>query len=390
MSDARSGSGWAIDLHDGALVTEKEAAHERRTLIWTYCMAWLFGMAMCSIYTAIYGDFDWYYAGTIIGLLVGLLYGFVVFNPHMARKWAVAAPVMAAIILLVSGAHLRQPGVNNYLLVPLVFSTFFLWRHRNLYLVVSGIMIAAFCILPLAIGGSDELRRVVIGGPIFTVIAVLAFTLVRRAGKLQLERSTFQSTVSSLLTALNARDGVTREKALRTVQLAELVALEMGLSVSDREQVRYAAYLHDIGKLGVPNELLSKPGPLTADEWVVLREHPVIGERIVRNVPGFADVAVIVRHEHECWNGSGYPDGLSGDRIPVESRIIHACDAYAAMTADRSYADSVSRAEIRTELEARAGTQFDPDVVSALLSVIGGRNDAPGASVLDLSLRLAG
>lgn len=379
-----------INLQHGGLTSETEAARERRALIFAYFGAWIFGVITTTIYVAGFGEFDGVYAVNMVLMLVGLAYGAVVFNPKVPRGWSLVPTMLVTVVLLVMGIHLDQPGVNSFLLVPLVFTTFFLWRDKGLYLVAMAIMVVAYCALPLAIGGMSELRRVVIGGAIFTMIGGLSFLLVRRAGTLQLERSTFQSTVSSLLTALNARDGASRERTLKTVQLAEEVALEMGLGESDREQVRYAAYLHDIGKLGVPNELFDKRGPLTAEEWEVLREHPVVGERIVRSVPGFDDVATIVRHEHENWNGSGYPDGLSGDRIPIESRIIQVCAAYGELFEAAAEGDEAASAVVEGEMRARAGTHFDPDVVTALLAIAEERDTSRSSRVLDLSLRLAG
>lgn len=387
-----NGQRSSIDLDLGPLVSASDAASERRLLMIAYVGAWLFGLVTTTVYVSIFSRFDTSYFVTMGLLIVGLSYTPVVFNPRINRAWSLLSPVIVIALLAVAGTALDQPGVNTFLLVPLVFSAFFLWRDKALFLVSWAMMMVAYCALPIMIGGSDEIRRVVIGGSIFTLIGGLTYLLVRRAGTLQLERSTFQSTVSSLLTALNSRDGATRERTLRTVELAEEVAFEMGLSMSDREQVRYAAYLHDIGLLGVPNELIDKRGPLSADEWEILREHPVIGERIVRSVPGFNDIAVIVRHEHEHWNGSGYPDGLSGDRIPIESRIIQACTAFYELTAsqpdDRD--DDTAADEVAGELRARAGTHFDPEVVEALLDVAQSNGHLRAGRMLEISLKLAG
>jgi HD-GYP domain-containing protein (c-di-GMP phosphodiesterase class II) len=382
----------AIDLRLGPLVDENDAAAERRTLIIAYLGAWIFGMAMTTIYVTIFGAYDTAYFATMGLLLMGVAYTPVVFNSSINRAWSLVSTAIAIAVLTIAGLSLEQPGINNFLLVALVFSAFFLWRDKKLYLAAWAMMVVAYCALPIMIGGAAEIRRVVIGGSIFTLVGGLSFLLVRRAGKLQLERSTFQSTVSSLLTALNSRDGATRERTLHTVELAEEVAFEMGLSLADREQVRYAAYLHDIGLLGVPNELIDKRGPLSAEEWEVLREHPVIGERIVRSVPGFDDIAVIVRHEHEHWNGSGYPDGLSGDRIPIESRIIQACTAFYQLTSSQpdELDDEAVAAEVAGEMRARAGTHFDPEVVESLLLVASSNGHLRAGRVLELSLKLAG
>src|SRR5207237_1423508 len=132
----------------------------------------------------------------------------------------------------------------------------------------------------------------------------------------------------------------------------------------------YSALLHDIGKIGVPGYILNKPGPLDDDEAAIMREHPVIGERIVASVPFLGRIRPIVRAEHERWDGSGYPDGLGGRQIPIEARIIHACDAFQAMSSDRPYRRARPRDWIVKEIESQGGRQFDPRVAEALLQVI--------------------
>jgi HD-GYP domain-containing protein (c-di-GMP phosphodiesterase class II) len=121
----------------------------------------------------------------------------------------------------------------------------------------------------------------------------------------------------------------------------------------------------------VPDRILHKNGPLAGEEWVVMREHPVIGERILRAIPGMGGVARMVRHEHEWFDGSGYPDGLVGERIPLGSRIILACDAYHAMTSDRSYRAAMPHADAVAELVRCSGSQFDPRVIAALVGYLG-------------------
>ncbi|MGI8594866.1 MAG: HD-GYP domain-containing protein [Solirubrobacteraceae bacterium] len=125
--------------------------------------------------------------------------------------------------------------------------------------------------------------------------------------------------------------------------------------------------------MAIPNDILYKPGGLTDAEWEVMRQHPVIGERILRRTPELADVASLVRHEHEHWDGTGYPDGISGTGIPVASRIILACDAYNAMITRRPYREPMSHQAAIDELRRCSGTQFDPGVVDALLRVLAER-----------------
>jgi diguanylate cyclase (GGDEF)-like protein/putative nucleotidyltransferase with HDIG domain len=174
--------------------------------------------------------------------------------------------------------------------------------------------------------------------------------------------------VEALAVTLLERDRYTGEHSESVVEMAVGVARSLGLSPAQLEDVRAAALLHDIGKVGIPDAILNKPGPLTPDERTVMAEHPVIGERILRGIGGFAPVADIVRHEHESYDGSGYPDGLAGDEIPIGSRIILACDAYHAMTSDRPYRRRMSGEEAFRELRRCAGRQFDPNVTAALVA----------------------
>lgn len=145
------------------------------------------------------------------------------------------------------------------------------------------------------------------------------------------------------------------------------VGRSLGLSWQAFAEVELAACFHDIGKAAVPDEVLLKPGPLDRREWRVMACHPEWGASLVRHLPDCATIALAIRHHHESWDGSGYPEGLAGRDIPRASRIVSVCDAYAAMLADRSYRPALSADEARCELRQSAGTKFDPEVVSALL-----------------------
>jgi diguanylate cyclase (GGDEF)-like protein/putative nucleotidyltransferase with HDIG domain len=183
--------------------------------------------------------------------------------------------------------------------------------------------------------------------------------------------------IEALATALVERDRYTGEHSAFVVDMARTVAATIGLDEVEVERVGHAALLHDIGKVGMPDRVLHKPGPLVGEEWDVMREHPVIGERILRSIPGMGSVARIVRHEHERFDGAGYPDGLAGEEIPLGSRIILACDAYHAMTSDRPYRAAMGHAHAVAELVRCAGSQFDPRIVAALVSQLGRGDDEP-------------
>ena len=176
--------------------------------------------------------------------------------------------------------------------------------------------------------------------------------------------------IGALALALSERDRGTGEHAEKVVSLAGAVARRMNLDAEEVERIAAAALLHDIGKVAVPDSILSKPGPLNDEEWHVMRNHSVVGERILRAVPGLGPVARMVRHGHEHFDGNGYPDGLRGEEIPLGSRIVLACDAYDAMTSPRPHRDAMSPQEAVAELVAGSGTQFDPRVVDALLGYL--------------------
>jgi diguanylate cyclase (GGDEF)-like protein/putative nucleotidyltransferase with HDIG domain len=184
--------------------------------------------------------------------------------------------------------------------------------------------------------------------------------------------------IAALAEALLERDRYTGEHSESVVDLVETVARGLALSATEVEHVKAAALLHDIGKVAIPDDVLNKPGPLDDDEWKTMREHPVIGERILRAIPGMGPIARIVRHEHERFDGAGYPDGIAGEQIPVGARIILACDAYHAMTSDRPYRKGMAHADAIAELADHAGSQFDPRVTEVLIGSLYGRRQAGG------------
>ena len=179
--------------------------------------------------------------------------------------------------------------------------------------------------------------------------------------------------VAALASALQERDQYTGDHSESVVDVAGRVGEALALDEEQISKLRTAALLHDIGKVGVPDEILHKPGPLDESEWEIMRQHPLVGERILRAIPGLGSVAKIVRHEHERWDGRGYPDGLAGEEIPIGSRIILVCDAYHAMTSDRPYRTAMSHTDAVAELTRNAGSQFDPNVAEALVGYLYGR-----------------
>jgi diguanylate cyclase (GGDEF)-like protein len=183
-------------------------------------------------------------------------------------------------------------------------------------------------------------------------------------------RSADRQTKDVLLTALCERHPELSDRFRAVAGLADAVADRMGLRGEDRHLVRQAAELHDIGKVAIPDEILDKDAPLTDDEWEFVRRHSAIGERILGAAPALSYAARLVRSANEWFDGTGYPDRLAGEAIPLGSRIIAVCDAYVAMTSKRSYAPAMSTAQALAELRRCARTQFDPQVVAVFVGVV--------------------
>jgi putative nucleotidyltransferase with HDIG domain len=207
--------------------------------------------------------------------------------------------------------------------------------------------------------------------PQVVLLEVFARERQRRLdGALEL-RHAYQGTSALLAELLEDDDEYTGMHSRDVVDLAVAVATELGLDSRQVRDTEFAALLHDIGKIVVPKEIINKAGPLNDEEWAVMHTHTIEGQRMLDQVGGALQrVGSIVRASHEHWDGSGYPDGLAGEDIPVEARVVSACDAYHAMTSDRSYRKALPVAVAIAELQRCSGTQFDPGAVAALLAVV--------------------
>ncbi len=213
-------------------------------------------------------------------------------------------------------------------------------------------------------------------------IASQAKLAIASAGSFESLETTFLSTVEALASALETNDAYTSSHARAITDLALAVGRELELGTAALKRLELGALFHDIGKIGVPSQILGKPGPLTAEELAVMKLHPELGERILAPIKRLAEVRPIVRHCHERWDGTGYPDGRAGTEIPLESRIIFVCDAFHAMTTDRPYRRRLSNAQACEELRAGAGTQFDPAVVDVFLRLVATAPAEPSISLV--------
>jgi HD-GYP domain-containing protein (c-di-GMP phosphodiesterase class II) len=178
----------------------------------------------------------------------------------------------------------------------------------------------------------------------------------------------FTTALAALTSTVEAKDDYTACHGEDVAVLAERVALRMSLSNAQARDVRYAAMLHDLGKVAIPSEILLKPGPLNDEEWATMKGHAAIGGELVARIEAFAHLAPAVRASHERWDGGGYPDGLAGEEIPLAARIIAACDTYDAIVTDRPYRAGRTPLEACEELHRVAGSQLDEIVVAALVA----------------------
>jgi putative nucleotidyltransferase with HDIG domain len=214
------------------------------------------------------------------------------------------------------------------------------------------------------------------------VLYASVFALVHRASRKLLKQqadlmAALLGTYHALASAIDTKDSYTGDHSTRVAELAVAVAQTMGLSPDLIEQTRIGARLHDLGKIGVPDAILMKSGPLSANELAVMRRHADAGAAILEQSPLSEQVRQIVRHTHERWDGGGYPDGLAGEAIPLLARIVAVADAYEAMTGDRPYRPGMPVQVAIRRLRAAAGSQFDPAVVELFIRHVAGPTAAP-------------
>lgn len=182
--------------------------------------------------------------------------------------------------------------------------------------------------------------------------------------------SRLHDVIECLTTAMEAKDSYTSGHSNRVADLSLNLAKAMGIKGSKLENIHLAAHLHDIGKIGIPESVLNKPGKLLPEEWAEIKRHPEIGYNILKKSKHMTEISEIVLYHHERWDGKGYPKGLRQEQIPLGSRIIAVADSIDAMTYDRPYRPALSWSECKRELTANCGIQFDPDVVNVVDSIV--------------------
>jgi putative nucleotidyltransferase with HDIG domain len=214
--------------------------------------------------------------------------------------------------------------------------------------------------------------------PLLGLLALFAHERRRRLESMLELSSAYRGTALVLGDVIEADDGYTGEHCKSVVSLALELAEHLGLSSERQRNLEFAALLHDVGKVAIPKEIINKPGKLDPHEWTIIKTHTLEGQKMLERVGGFMrEVGMIVRSHHERWDGGGYPDGLVGEQIPLEARIISCCDTWNAMRTDRPYRKALDYDTAEAELRSAAGTQLDPTLVEALLEIVSVEAPAP-------------
>jgi putative nucleotidyltransferase with HDIG domain len=288
-------------------------------------------------------------------------------HPSQAAPWLLLVALAAQFVLDFGASGIRAATESK---TPLREQA----REAWVYMVDAALS-------PVALAVAYEIhRRPALALGMVPMLGVLAgFARERQArleGLIELKNA-YHGTALVLGDVVEADDGYTGEHSKGVVQLALEVAGHLGLDVERRRNLEFGALLHDVGKVAIPKEIINKPGSLDPEEWRIVKTHTVEGQRMLERVGGIMrEVGLIVRSHHERWDGTGYPDGLAGEAIPVESRIVSCCDAWNAMRTDRPYRKALAHHAAERELTASAGRQFDPRIVKALLAVV--NRDDPG------------
>jgi HD-GYP domain-containing protein (c-di-GMP phosphodiesterase class II) len=282
-------------------------------------------------------------------------------EPRDAGAWLLALALAAQFVVDFAASSIRLWIAQD---APLSSQLKDLWVY-GIDAALSGIALVV----------AEEVRRAPLAPlALFPLLGLLAiFARDRRdrlEGLIELNNA-YRGTALVLGDVVEADDGYTGEHSRGVVALSLEVGRRLGLDPRRQRNLEFGALLHDVGKIAIPKEIINKPGMLDEKEWTIIKTHTVEGQRLLNTVGGFMrDVGLIVRSHHERWDGRGYPDGLAGEDIPLEARIVAACDTWNAMRTDRAYRRTLSFQVAVAEMEAVAGSQLDPAIVRALIGVV--------------------
>ncbi len=296
-------------------------------------------------------------------------------------RFDLAAFVLCASILLTmdyalyEGASLHDTGVVAY--PVFILCTTFLFGRRGLFLSTFLSIASVAALYLLEVNGISTpsfpatLNRVLILSLLFIVTALVTW-VVRDTWETHLMRlrESYDMTLQGWARALEYRDGETEGHSQRATRLCVALARKLGCAEEDIRNIRRGAYLHDIGKMAIPDRILFKPGPLDDEEWEIMKQHPVLALKLISEIPFLKPAIGIPYSHHEHWDGTGYPEGLKGEEIPLAARIFTVVDHWDALSSDRPYRQAWAREKIISHLQGNAGKIYDPQIVDAFLTII--------------------
>lgn len=365
--------------------------HEQRARLLHYMLAAVFmGGLVSSISNYLNG---WIPETIILSVLTLVCLGGFYLN--YTRRYVLAAGIFCASfyigisILLYHGAGLYDTTILAFPIF--MMSVAFLFGTRGLFMAMLASILAVLTIYLLQIAGLFEstyhasFLRLAIVSLLFAAMAMVTW-IVRKTWEMNLAllNESYDLTLQGWARALELRDGETAGHSQRVTKLSVAVGRSLGLGVDEIINIRRGSYLHDIGKMAIPDAILLKPGPLTNDEWDVMKQHPVRSREFVSEIPFLQGAIPITYSHHERWDGMGYPEGLQGEQIPFLARIFAVVDNWDALTSDRPYRKAWSNEKTIAFLRENAGKMFDPKVVDVFLSTISKKENKASLALFEI------
>lgn len=322
---------------------------------------------------------DWLHIGRIVQfvVLVGII--FFLSSKFGKTRYGIYFTVILSVIASIVGYYLLSPFIDHtesiFFLATIAISA--RWGTKP-GLTTSILSTLALFFIMTNTGMNNVTASVLTNGGflIFSALIVGSITHQRERSlndqlvAQQQVQATYSATLMALTQALETRDFETQGHSDRVTSLSLTLAKEMALNSKEIQNVQWGALLHDVGKIGIPDYILHKPGPLNEDEWMVMKKHPEIGYAMLKDIPFLQPALDIVHYHHERFDGKGYPQSLKGKDIPLAARIFSIVDSFDAMTSDRPYRKKMSKVEALTEIRKCSGSQFDPEIVKIFIKTI--------------------